>query len=144
MLFPANCSEVWISWAICPKKDGGGIFLLSCQNLPFLRVFLESIKNDFWPEKWRISFILFYNRIFVVLNPSEKHRGKRCFLILSLLSHNLPGTLIFSQKRVSKASNLIACCFWCFKITLLMLYYMAKASKVLKLKDIWMFSSVIV
>ena len=49
------------------KKEGGGgnrygIFFLSCQNLPFLRVFLKSIKNDFLPEKWRISFILFYNR----------------------------------------------------------------------------------
>ena len=49
--------------------------------------------------------------IFVVLNPSEKDREKQCFPILSLLSHNLTGKLIFSQKRVSKASNLIACCF---------------------------------
>ena len=37
------------------------------------------------------------------------------------LSHNLTGKLIFSQKRVSKASNLIACCFWCFQMLLLML-----------------------
>ena len=49
--------------------------------------------------------------IFVVLNPSGKDREKQCFLILSLLSHNLTGTLIFSLNRVSKASNLIACCF---------------------------------
>ena len=49
--------------------------------------------------------------IFVVLNPSEKDREKQYFLILSLLSHNLTEKLIFSQKRVSKASNLIACYF---------------------------------
>ena len=48
--------------------------------------------------------------IFVLVNPSEKDREKQCFLILSLLSHNLTGKLIFSQKRMSKASNLIACC----------------------------------
>ena len=81
---------------------------------------------------------MFYNRLGNTcgLNPSEKDREKHCFLILSLLSHNLNGKLLFSQKRVSKASNLIACCFWCFQITLLMLYYRAKASKVLKLKDL--------
>ena len=80
--------------------------------------------------------------IFVVLNPSEKDKEKQCFLILSLFSHNLAGKLIFSLKRVSETSHLIACCFWCFQIliwcfqiTLLMLYYRAKASKVLKLKD---------
>jgi len=33
----------------------------------------------------------------VVLNPSEKEQ--QCFLILSLLSHNLTGKLIFSQKE---------------------------------------------
>ena len=49
--------------------------------------------------------------IFLVLNPSEKDREKQCFLILSLLGHKLTEKLIFSQKRVSKASNLIACCF---------------------------------
>ena len=37
--------------------------------------------------------------IFMVLNPSEKDREKQCFLILSLLSHNLTGKLIFSQKK---------------------------------------------
>ena len=47
----------------------------------------------------------------MVLNSSEKDREKQNFLILSLFSHNLGGKLIFSQKRVSKASNLIACCF---------------------------------
>ena len=73
--------------------------------------------------------------IFVVLNPSEKDKEKQCFLILSLLSHNLTGKLIFSQKRVSKTLHLIACCFWCFQMLILMLYYRAKASKVLKLKD---------
>lgn len=59
--------------------------------------------------------------ICVVLNPSEKDREKQCFLILSSLSHNLTGKLIFSQKRVSKASNLIPCCFWCFQMLILML-----------------------
>ena len=49
--------------------------------------------------------------IFLVLNPSEKDRENQCCLILSLLSHNLTEKLIFSQKIVSKASNLIACCF---------------------------------
>ena len=50
--------------------------------------------------------------IFVVLNPSEKDREEQCFLILlSLLSHNLTGKLTFCQKRVGKASNLIACGF---------------------------------
>ena len=56
-----------------------------------------------------------------MLNPSEKDREKQCFVILSLLSHNLTGKLIFSQKRVSKASNLIACCFWCVQMLILML-----------------------
>ena len=55
----------------------------------------------------------------VVLNPSEKEQ--QCFLILSLLSHNLTGKLIFSLKRVSETSHLIACCFWCFQILILML-----------------------
>ena len=104
--------------------------------LPFLpklalsRFFLKSIKNDFWPEKGRISFILFYNRLGNTcgLNPSEKDREKHCFLILSLLSHNLTGKLIFSQKRVSKATfvfflflmlsnvdfNAFKLHFWCF------------------------------
>ena len=59
--------------------------------------------------------------IFVVLNPSEKDKEKQCFLILSLLSHNLTGKLIFSQKRVSKTLHLIACCFWCFQMLILML-----------------------
>jgi len=49
--------------------------------------------------------------IFVVLNPSEKDKEKQCFLILSLFSHNLAGKLIFSLKRVSETSHLIACCF---------------------------------
>ena len=66
--------------------------------------------------------------IFVVLNPSRKDREKQCFLILSLLSHNLTGMLTFSQNRVSKASNLIAWWFWYFQITLLMPSIMAKAS----------------
>ena len=43
------------------------------------------------------------------LSKSAKDREKQCYLILSLLSQNLNGKLIFSQKRVSKASNLIAC-----------------------------------
>ena len=113
-----------LSHFVQKKGEGGyGIFFLSCQNLQFLRFFLKSIKNDFWPEKGRISFILFYNRLGNTcgLNPSEKDREKHCFLILSLLSHNLNGKLLFSQKRVSKASNLIACCFWCFQILIFML-----------------------
>ena len=52
--------------------------------------------------------------IFVVLNPSEKDREKQSFLNLSLLSHNLNGKLIFSD-------ILIACCFWCFQMVILML-----------------------
>ena len=47
----------------------------------------------------------------MVLNPSEKDREKQCFLFLSLLSHNLTGKFIFFQKRVNKASNLIAVAF---------------------------------
>ena len=49
--------------------------------------------------------------IFVVLKPSEIDRKKQCFLIFSLLSNDLTGKLILSQKRVSKESNLIDCCF---------------------------------
>ena len=59
--------------------------------------------------------------IFLVLNPSEKDREKQCCLILCLLSHNLTEKLIFSQKRVRKASNLIACCFLYFQMLIVML-----------------------
>ena len=59
--------------------------------------------------------------IFVVLNPSEIDMENQFFLILSLLSHDLTGKLIFSPKKMSKASNLIACCFWCFQMLILMI-----------------------
>ena len=59
--------------------------------------------------------------MFVELNPSEKHREKQCFLILSSWSHNLTGKLIFSLKKVIKASNLIAPCLWCFQMLIMML-----------------------
>ena len=85
--------------------------------------------------------------IFGVLNPSEKDREKQCFVIFSLLSHNLTGKLLFSQKRVNKASNLTACCFRCFQIFILMLsnytfdaLLQGKRFKVLKLKNIPWFS----
>ena len=101
----------------------GLIIFLSCQNLPFLRFFLKASKMIFDQknEGFLSSCFTTDEEIFVVLNPSEKDREKQCFLILSLLSHNLTEKLIFSQKRVSKASNLIACCFWCFQMLILML-----------------------
>ena len=43
--------------------------------------------------------------IFVVLNLSEKDREKQCFLILSLISHNLTEKLIFSQKESLRHQN---------------------------------------
>ena len=89
------------------RGRGYGIFFLSCQNLPFLRFFLKSTKNDFWPEKWRIFFILFYKRWGNICAAKSIWKGEE--------------KAIFSQKRVSKASNLIACSFRCFQIMILSL-----------------------
>ena len=106
---------------------GYGIFFLSCQNLPFLRIFLKASKMIFYQknEGFLSSYFTTDEEIFVVLNPSEK----QCFLILSSFSHNLTRKLIFFSKRVSKASNLICLLlfmlpnvvfdafklhFWCF------------------------------
>ena len=107
-----------LSHYIQKSKEGGGggcngIFFLSCQNFPFLRFFLKASKMIFDQknEGFLSSCFRTDEEIFLVLNPSEKDRKKQCFLILSLLSHNLTGKLSFSLKRVSKASNLIACCF---------------------------------
>ena len=75
----------------------------------------------------------------MVINSSEKHREKHCFIILSSFSHNLTRKLIFSQKEweSSKFDLLYAficflmllnvvfdafkCCFWCFQMLFLML-----------------------
>ena len=85
---------------------GSWVFLLSCQNLPF------SWKHQKWffdqkNEEFLSSYFTTDEEIFVVINPSEKQR----FQIFSLLSHTYDWKVnIFSKK----ASNLIACCFWCF------------------------------
>ena len=50
-------------------------------------------------EGFLTSYFTTDEEIFVVLKPSEKHREKQCFLILSSFSHNLTGKLIFSQKK---------------------------------------------
>ena len=124
------------------------IFSLSCQNWPFLRVFLKASKMIF-DQKNKVFLTSCFTtdeEIFVVWNQSEKHSEKQCFLILSSFSHNLTGKLIFSQKEWVRhqirsllfAFDAYKCCFWCFQITLLMLYYTIKASKVLKLKDLRM------
>ena len=39
----------------------GGDLLPLLPKLFLSKVFLKSIKNDFWQEKWRISFMLCYN-----------------------------------------------------------------------------------
>ena len=99
-----------ISWVIISKKGGskkggsGGGWLW----LPILP---------------RMSFILFYNswEIFVVLNPTEKHREKQCFIIFGSFSHILTEKLIFSQKAWERhqiwllvAFDAIKLHFWCF------------------------------
>ena len=43
-------------------------------------------------------------------NPSEKQREKHMFP--SSLRYNMTGKLMFSQQKVNKAKNLIACCFY--------------------------------
>ena len=105
---------------------------INLQIISFLGLFSKSIINDFWQKN-----IMFCNRVRkCVKSIRKRQRGKQCFLILSLLSHILTGKLIFSQKRLSKTSNLLVafdafkCVFWCYQITLLMLYYRAKASSV--------------
>ena len=127
--------EILISWVILSKQGVGGgkdgIFFLSCQNFPFLRVFFEASKMifDHKNEEFLSSCFTTDEEIFVLLNPSEKHSEKQCFLILRSFSHNLTRKLIFSQKEWIRhqiwfaffAFDAFKCCFWCFQITLLML-----------------------
>ena len=49
-------------------------------------------------EGFLSSYFTTDKKLFVVLNPSEKHREKQCFLILSSFSYNLTRKLIFYQK----------------------------------------------
>ena len=99
------------------------LYLKKGRKLALSKVFLKSIKKYFWPEKWRISFIFFYNWWGNIcgLYSSEKRSKKQCFLILSLFSHNLTGKLIFSQKKWVRHIIWFAFCFWCFQMLFLML-----------------------
>ena len=104
------------------QKGGraGGVWHLSTllPKLALSKVFSQKHQKLFLTRKVKDFFYLVLQpmmKYFVMLNPSEKNREKHCFLILSLLSHNLTGKLSFSQKRV------MACCFWCFQMLILML-----------------------
>ena len=89
-------------------------------------------------EKFLSSCFTTDEEIFVLLNPSGKHSEKQCFIILSSFSHNLTGKLIFSQKEWVRHQIRFAFCYWCLQMLFLMLFYMVRASKVLKLKDLRM------
>jgi len=99
--------------SFCSKKDGGRGVMHLFPLLPKLALSLKASKMIFDQKNggFLSSGFTTDEEIFVVLNPSEKDKEKQCFLILSLFSHNLAGKLIFSLKRVSETSHLIACCF---------------------------------
>ena len=107
-----------LSHYILRRGERGGLWHLLplLPKLAVSKVFLGASKMIFDQkiEGFLLSYFTTDEEIFVVLNPSEKHREKQCFLILSSFSHNLIGKLVLSQKRVSKASNLIALCFLYF------------------------------
>ena len=113
-----------LSYFVPKRMEGGGTGVMGLPPLlPKLALFLKASKMIFDQknEEFLSSYFTTDEEIFVVWNPSAKHREKQCFLILSLFSHNLTGKLIFSQKKWVRHIIWFAFCFWCFQMLFLML-----------------------